>query len=100
MGLAAHAVGGALKRLPRKQDWTTTLLVLAAIAPPAVSTLLGAPRGEVEHAYLLFVPLVVMACAATAHRWYAREDRWLLTVVLPLLIVQSTLIEIFAETYW
>ena len=80
--IAARAIGGALLRLGRaartRQDFAVPLVVLAGAAPWFVGAMLGRPRGEVEHSYLLFVPMVIIAASIAAHDWYERDDAWLL----------------------
>jgi hypothetical protein len=98
--LAARAIGGAAVRARRREDLATCALVLAAALPPLACTLMGKPRAEVERIYLLFVPSMVLACAAAARRWYARSDRWLTHLAVPALVAQSILVEIFFETMW
>jgi len=98
-GLAARSFAGALRRLRDQSDLPSVTLVLGAFAPAVVCTLLGRPRGEVEHVFLLFVPAVVLASCAAARRWYARSPRWL-EVALPIAVAQSILVEVLAETYW
>ncbi len=88
MGLAARAAFGAALRLRR--DPRTAALVLAAIVAPLAATALGKPRAEVERIYLPFVPLVVLAAAAAARRWYARSDRWLTRFAVPALVTRTT----------
>ncbi len=99
MGLAARAIGGAFVRLARRQDLQTVALVLAAVLPPAVSIALGKPRGEVEHVYLLFVPLLVLAAVSAARRWYPRPPAWI-SFAVAALVVQSTAIEVLCNTFW
>jgi hypothetical protein len=100
MALAFRSTGGALARLWRRQDLSTVWLVLAAVVPGAVCSIIGHPRAEVEHVFLLYVPLTVTAVAACARRWYGRDAAWLTRFAWPLLVAQSILIEIFTEPYW
>jgi len=97
---AVRAIGGAWLRLHRRQDVATALLVLAGAAPWLLGAALGKPRGEVEHAYLLFVPMTVIATATALRRWYHRGERWILRMALPLLAAQSILVEVYLSTYW
>ncbi|HZS38203.1 MAG TPA: glycosyltransferase family 39 protein [Polyangia bacterium] len=102
--LCARSIAGAARRLARRTEFSTAMatvaLVLAAALPPAVCTLMGKPRAEVERIYLLFVPPMALAAAACARRWYARDERWLTWFAAPLLVAQSILVEIFFETMW
>ncbi|MCU1278115.1 MAG: hypothetical protein JWM53_1661 [bacterium] len=100
MGLSGHALGGALARVRRAVELPTVLLVLGALAPPALCIATGTPRGEVEHIFLPFVPAIVLGSAAAARRWYGRGFRWLRDFAVPLVIIQSILVEIFADTFW
>jgi len=95
-----RAIGGALWRLPRREDLVVVLTVLAGAAPWLLGAHLGRPRGEVEHSYLLFVPMVVIAASIAATTWYARDERWVRWMVLPCLAVQSIVVEIYLSTYW
>lgn len=98
--LALRAIGGALVRLGRRQEIRVALVVVAAAVPWIVGALLGRPRGEVEHSYLLFVPMVVVAASIAAHDWYGRDDVWLRWLALPSLAIQSIVVEIYLSTYW
>jgi hypothetical protein len=98
--LAARAIGGAVARLVRRRATATALVVLAGAAPWALGAALGKPRGEVEHAYLLFVPMMVIAAAVAAHQWYQRDGRWVARVAIPMLALQSIAIEVYLSTYW
>jgi hypothetical protein len=100
MGLAGRTVGGAAERLWRRRDLSTVALVAAAALPPLVCILLGKPRAEVERIYLLFVPPMALAAAVGARRWYARSDRWVADLAVPVAVVQSILVEIFFQTMW
>jgi 4-amino-4-deoxy-L-arabinose transferase-like glycosyltransferase len=100
MALTGRAIGGAALRLWRRDDLRTVALVLGGVAPAALCTLLGRPRGEVEHVYLLFVPLTVLGAAAAAHRWYGRGDRWLRWFAVPALAAQAILVEVYVDTMW
>jgi len=95
-----RAIGGGLRRLARREDIVTALIVLAGAAPWLVGAALGRPRGEVEHSYLLFVPMVVIAASIAATKWYERDDRWVRWLVLPCLAAQSIAVEIYLSTYW
>jgi len=99
-GLVAHSLGSALRRLGRRQERATALLVLAGVLPVVVCIALGKPRSEVEHVYLLFAPAVILGGAAAACRWYQRSPRWLTHFVVPLLALQSMATEIFWYTLW
>jgi hypothetical protein len=98
--IAARAIGGALWRLRRRQEVGVALVVVAGAVPWLVGAARGRPRGEVEHSYLLFVPMVVIATSIAAHDWYGRDDRWLRFLALPALALQSILVEIYLSTYW
>ena len=98
--IAARAIGGALVRLLRWRDVRVALVVVAAAAPWMAGAALGSPRGEVEHSYLLFVPMTVLAAAIAAHEWYARGEAWVRYLVVPCLALQSILVEIYLSTYW
>jgi hypothetical protein len=100
MALAARSLGGAALRLLRRDDLPTATLVLAAALPPAVATLLGKPRAEVERIYLPFVPLLVIAASAAARRWYRRSERWLCGFAVPALVAQAILVEVYLDTFW
>ena len=103
MGLYAHAFGSAVKRARSRAEPSTSAtvaLMIAAALGPLTCTLLGKPRAEVERIYLLFVPLVAIAAAAAARRWYARDARWLYTLALPVALLQSIAVEVFTETLW
>jgi hypothetical protein len=95
-----RAIGGAVQRLARRHDIVTALIVLAGAAPWVLGAALGRPRGEVEHSYLLFVPMVVIAASIAASQWYERDDRWVRWLALPCLAAQSILVEIYLSTYW
>jgi hypothetical protein len=97
-GLAAHALWRALRDRRKLDD--TGWLVLAALLPVAVNTLLGLPRAELERIYMPFIPALAVAAAAAARRWFARDVRWLTHVAAPLWVIQSILIESLYETYW
>jgi hypothetical protein len=99
MGLTARAIAGAVRRALRREDLATSALLLGAALPPALSIALGKPRGEVEHVFLLFIPLLLIGAATAARRWYARTPRWVeLTVAL--LVVQSVAVEVLCDTFW
>jgi methylthioxylose transferase len=98
--LAARAIGGAALRLVRRESVRPALIVLAGAAPWIFGAAVSAPRGEVEHAYLLFVPMTVIAASLAARQWYVRGERWLRFVALPLLALQSILVEVYLSTYW
>jgi hypothetical protein len=95
-GLAAHSLLRALRRPLDETSW----LVLAALAPVAVNTLLGLPRAELERIYMPFIPALAIAAAAAARLWFSRDDTWLTHVAAPLWLGQSILIESLYETYW
>lgn len=78
----------------------TAWLVWAALAPVALSTLAGLPRGEVERIYMPFIPALAIAAAAAARRWFTRDAAWLTHVAAPPWVVQSIVIESLYETYW
>jgi len=94
-GLLAHAVWRALKQ---RDD--TAWLVIAALLPVAVNTLLGLPRAELERIYMPFIHAAAIAAAAAARRWFNRDALWLTHVAAPLWVAQSVLIESLYETYW
>jgi hypothetical protein len=99
MGLSARAIGGSVRRLLEWKELPTSALVLGAVLPPALCIVIGKPRSEVEHIFMLFVPALVLGTAAAARRWYGRSFGWL-GFAVPALVVQSILIEIFLETFW
>ncbi len=98
--MVLRAIGGSLRRLWRRQEVATALIVLAGAAPWLVGAALGRPRGEVEHSYLLFVPMVVIAAAVAASAWYERDERWLRFLALPAMALQAIVVEIYLSTYW
>ena len=98
--MVLRAIGGAARRLWRRQDVATALVVLAGAAPWLIGAALGRPRGEVEHSYLLFVPMVVIAASIAASAWYERDERWLRFLALPALALQAIVVEIYLSTYW
>jgi hypothetical protein len=89
-----------IRSRPGNTDRRTAALLLASALPPLCCTLAGRPRGEVEHIFLPFVPLVVLATAAAATRRYGRGARWLLAWALPLLAAQAILVEVYFDTFW
>jgi hypothetical protein len=99
-GLSARAIGSSVRCWLRREDGATPTLVVAAILPPVVCTLLGKPRGETERIYLLFLPMLCIALGTAARAYYGRTRRWLTVVVVPLLVVQSILVEVCFDTYW
>jgi hypothetical protein len=99
-GLAVHATGTTLRKLRGRALDAVAWLVLASIVPWLVPVLLGKPRAEVEHVFLLFVPLTTMAAAFAARRWYERDPQWVARVAVPLAVVQAIAVEVFYETYW
>src|SRR5262249_21215104 len=99
-GLCGHTIGSACLWRRRAGGGPVTALLLAALSPVVVSTLLVKPRGEVEHIYLLFVPPLVLAGAAAARHWYGRSAGWLAYFVVPFSVVQSTLVEVYFQTFW
>lgn len=99
-GLYAHSLATGLRRALSKRDLETVGLIAASALPLLLAILLGKPRGEAERIYLPFVPLLVIAAAAAARRFYARSAGWLLGLALPLAALQSILVEVFFETLW
>jgi hypothetical protein len=100
-GLYVHAWGTAIVRIiKRRADRDTVVLLVAAALPIALSIALGKPRAEVERVYLPFVPLLVIAAASAARRFYDRGPDWLLDVALPLSVLQTLLTEVYFDTYW
>jgi uncharacterized membrane protein YhaH (DUF805 family) len=99
-GLAARSIGGMVRRVGQRRARSMTLLMAAALLPPAICTLIGKPRGEVEHVFLMFVPMTILAASSAARQWYGRSDDWVWKLAVPCLILQSILVEIFVETYW
>jgi hypothetical protein len=99
-GLAGRSIAESVRRYIRGEELETVMLVAAAVAPPLACTLRGTPRGEVEHVYIQFVPMLAIAVAAAARRYYARGVRWLTHFAVPLLVLQSVLVEVYFETYW
>lgn len=99
-GLYARSLGTAVRRALSGRDLSTVWLIVASALPLLLAVALGKPRGEAERIYLPFVPLLVIAAAAAARRFYARPVGWLLGLALPLAALQSVLVEVYFETYW
>lgn len=101
-GLFARAFGASLVRMVkrRNEDLDSVALVVAAALPAMMSIALGKPRGEAERVYLPFVPLLVIASATVARRFYLRGSAWLLDVALPLAALQALLTEVYFDTFW
>lgn len=96
----ARAVRDAISAIWRRVPDATTTLVLASVAAPLFCTLLGKPLAEVEHVYLLFVPLVAIgAAAAWCDGRIGKHDRTL-DVLIWLLIVEDVVLQVFADTLW
>jgi hypothetical protein len=99
-GLATRACGDATWRLVRGRDRWFSSLVAAAALPVLFGAVVGKPRGEVEHVYLVFVPMTALAAATAARHWYSRSAAWLSDFAVPLLALESLLIQVFINTYW
>jgi hypothetical protein len=96
LGVAVHALYTVVRRGGER---SVRVMLLAATAPFVLCLLLGKPRAEVEHIFMFLVPLLVLALAAAAARWYRRSSGWV-TAACALAIAQSIVIEIYLDTSW
>jgi hypothetical protein len=99
-GLSVHSLGGTVRRLVQRQLDDVALFVLASTLPWLIPVLAGKPRAEVEHVFLLFVPLTTLASALAARRWYQRDLTWVARLAVPLAVLQSLAVEVFFDTFW
>jgi Dolichyl-phosphate-mannose-protein mannosyltransferase len=99
-GLAVRSLAGAIRRFARRLPDDTAWIVAAATLPWLLPVLAGKPRAEVEHVFLLFVPLTAFASSLAARRWFDRAPAWVADVALPLAVLQAITVEVLLETYW